>query len=140
MHPPIHILAVEDDEIDVELLQRNLQSQPLPVKLTVMRDALTALHYLQMQARQPLPDLPHLLLLDLNLPGMNGLTFLRTLRQDPVLQPIIVFVVTTSDLPRDQTAAYQAGIAGYVLKKNLPAFAPFLSTYCTLIEAPPFYG
>lgn len=135
--PPIHILAVEDDEVDAEFLQRHVRARATQYTLTVIPSSLEALHYLQTLVRQPFAHFPHLILLDLNLPGMDGLTFLRKLRQDPKLRYSIVFILTTSDLPSDKQAAYQAGVAGYVLKQNVSAFMQWLDTYCTLVEFPP---
>lgn len=132
---PIRILAVEDDEVDAEFLQRSFQARATSYTLTVMTDAPAALHYLRTEASSS-SLFPHLILLDLNLPGMDGLTFLRTLRQDPPISCPLIFVVTTSNLDSDKTAAYQAGVAGYVLKENITAFVQWLDTYCTLVEFP----
>ncbi|MEZ4870064.1 MAG: response regulator [Caldilineaceae bacterium] len=137
MRAPIHILAVEDDAVDAELLLRHFQSRSTQYTLTVEPNSLAALHYLRAQAARSLPAFPHLILLDLNLPGVNGLTFLRTLRQDPILRRLIVFILTTSNLDSDKAAAYQTGIAGYILKKNITTFLQWLDTYCALVKFPP---
>lgn len=137
VRPPIHILAVEDDWIDAEALQRHVQSRPARYTLTVMPTPRQALDYLQTQALHSPIRLPHLILLDLNLPGMDGLTLLRSLRQDPKLRRTIVFILTTSALLDDLDAAYQIGISGYVLKQNVTAFCRWLDEYCTLVEFPP---
>lgn len=136
MRPPIRILVVEDDAVDVELLQRAFPAEATAVTLTVMTDALAALRYLQRQATQAFPALPHLLLIDLNLPGVDGLTFLHTIRQDPRLQSIVVFIFTTSNLDSDKVAVYQAGAAGYVLKEKAAPFIEWLKLYCALVEFP----
>ena len=134
---PIHILAVEDDEVDAEFLQRHVQAQSPQYTLTVIPTPLEALRYLHSLAAQPSAHFPHLILLDLNLPGMNGLTFLHTLRQDPKLRRSVVFILTTSDLPSDKQAAYQAGVAGYVLKQNVREFMQWLDIFCEMVEFPP---
>lgn len=135
MYNPIHILAVEDDEVDAEFLQRTLQQQRIAYQLTVVADGDQAIRYLQDQVEKLL--LPHLILLDLNLPGMDGITFLRALRQDPSLQHVLVFILTTSNLASDKVAAYQFGAAGYIHKVNVHPFVQWLNTYCTLVEFPP---
>lgn len=134
MCSPVHILAVEDDDVDAECLQRYFQKKDR-YQLTVVTDGLTALQTLREQARQSSRFCP-LILLDLNLPIMDGLSFLEAIRQDPALQRHIVFILTTSNLPTDKSAAYAAGVAGYVLKSNISDFLPLLDTYCSLIEFP----
>lgn len=132
---PIHILAIEDDEVDAECLQRHFQRKGDRYQLTVVNDGLKALQTLREQDVYP-PYQPHLILLDLNLPMMDGLSFLAAIRQDPALQQHIVFILTTSNLPTDKSAAYATGVAGYVLKSNISDFLPLLDTYCTLVEFP----
>lgn len=135
MRLPIRVLAIEDDDVDAEGLQRHFQKQENRYHLTIVTDGLKALQTLRGQVPGCACH-PHVILLDLNLPIMDGLSFLETIRQDPALQQAIVFVLTTSNLPTDKSAAYKAGVAGYVLKNNIDGFLQLLDTYCTLIEFP----
>jgi len=114
----LHLLLVEDDAIDAEVIERALGGANAHFSLTVVQDGAAALQWLRSQAGQH-PPRPYLILLDLNLPCMNGLEFLRELRQDSTLKRSVVFVLTTSDLPEDKLAAYEYQVAGYLLKSNL---------------------
>ena len=109
-HTPLHLLLIEDDEIDVELIQRTLRGAA--VTLTVARNGLEALALLRETGAAQQPYFPGLILLDLNMPLMNGLAFLRALRADPRLRRCIVFVLSSSDLDSDKLAAYNYHVAG----------------------------
>jgi CheY-like chemotaxis protein len=73
-----------------------------------------------------------LILLDLNMAGMNGLEFLQALRADPLLQHHVVFVWTTSDSCRDREAAYAHHVAGYVLKSSSDVRHAYMSQLVAL--------
>jgi CheY-like chemotaxis protein len=81
-----------------------------------------------------------LILLDLNMPRMDGIEFLKELRKDEELKKSIVFIMTTSDADEDKVKAYNLGVAGYILKSN-PANAfleatALLDTYWRVVEFP----
>jgi len=115
----VRILLVEDDTIDVMAIQRALQQLKIANPLIIARDGVEALEFLRGgPERAPLPR-PHLILLDLNLPRMNGIEFLETLRSDAALQDVVVFVLTTSSADADRVAAYRLNIAGYMVKSDL---------------------
>lgn len=118
LNSPFHLLLVEDDEIDVELIERALSKAGSTVSLTVAENGLEALNLLRREGEQR-PFFPALILLDLNMPLMNGFAFLRALREDVRLRRCIVFVLTSSDLDRDKLAAYHYNVAGYMLKSDL---------------------
>ena len=89
------------------------------------------------------PEVPlerRIILLDLNMPKMNGIEFLRELRADPVLGLIPVIVLTTSDEDRDKVEAFQLNVAGYIVKPvTLAHFIETMATlnkYWTLSEIP----
>jgi CheY-like chemotaxis protein len=114
----VHILQVEDDAVDVMALQRALQQRQMTNPLTVARDGIEALEILRGgPAHTPLPR-PYVILLDLNLPRMNGFEFLHALRTDAALRQAIVFVLTTSQADEDRLAAYQFNVAGYMVKSG----------------------
>src|SRR5215212_3654714 len=99
------ILLIEDDEVDAEAVGRALRQQQLANPLIHAPDGLCALDLLRGRPGEaPLPK-PYIILLDMNMPGMNGLEFLRELRQDPALAESVVFVVTSSTNPQDKLAA-----------------------------------
>lgn len=116
----MHILIVEDEELDVIALQRAFKKHNVCFPTTVTSDGAEALSVLR--GEDPLRELitePVLILLDINMPRMNGVEFLAELRNDSYLKRIPVFVLTTSDEHRDIQAAYRLGISGYTLKQNV---------------------
>lgn len=109
------ILLVEDDELDVISVQRSLRKLDHPYQLETAYNGVEALEILQQSrdANRPLPDI---ILLDLNMPKMNGIEFLKILRNDDQLKEIKVFVMTTSGDESDRRATEQMGVSGYVIK------------------------
>jgi CheY-like chemotaxis protein len=115
----VNILVVEDDTIDVMALQRAFRQLNITNPLTVARDGVEALTSLRGGgAEQPPLPRPYLILLDLNLPRMNGIEFLTALRADAVLRDAVVFVLTTSNAAEDRLASYRLNMAGYIVKSN----------------------
>lgn len=136
---PIHILLVEDDEIDVEIVQRAFQKQQINHPIVHASNGHEALQILRGADNYPCLPQPYLILLDINMPRMNGIEFLQMLRQDVTLKWSIVFVLTTSNQEADKIAAYNEQIAGYFLKSNdeaLLGFINLLDGYARLIEFP----
>lgn len=114
----LNILLVEDDELDVMNLRRAFKKNNILNPLYVAGNGVEALEMLRGQDGQA-PEYPRdrrIILLDLNMPKMNGIEFLRELRDDPALRPIPVIVLTTSDEEGDKVDAYQLNVAGYLLK------------------------
>lgn len=138
---PVHILLVEDDEVDAEAIVRAFRKQKIQHPITIVPDGFEALNVLRGEAGHSLLPSPYLILLDLNMPRMNGIEFLHILRQDPELCCSIVFVLTTSDSNKDKLAAYNAQIAGYLLKQqageNFVNLMDMLNVYWRIIEFPP---
>ncbi len=112
----IQILLVEDDEVDREAIQRAFSDARIANAITVAGDGVEALEILRGNAeRRALPK-PYTILLDLNMPRMDGLKFLEQLREDPNLCGSVVFVLTTSERGEDIISAYKHKVAGYILK------------------------
>ncbi len=137
----INILLVEDDEVDVMNVQRAFKKNHINNKLHVAGNGLEALALLRGDgAFEKITPRPKIILLDLNMPKMNGIEFLQELRNDPEFESISVFVLTTSGDERDIVAAYKLNVAGYILKPvELDNFIQALSTldlYWSLIEMP----
>lgn len=115
----LNILLVEDDVIDVKNVQRAFEKLNIINPLTIASDGLQALEFLRGgNGRKKI--VPGLILLDINMPRMNGLEFLRMLRSDPELCLITVVVLTTSNEERDIVEAYQFNVAGYIVKPVMP--------------------
>ena len=114
----IRILHVEDEDLDVEALARSFAKMGIGNEIVVARDGIEALEILRGGNGREALSRPFVILLDLNLPRMNGLEFLEELRGDPALSDIVVFVLTTSESPRDIRGAHEHHVAGYITKDN----------------------
>ncbi|MEM9680100.1 MAG: response regulator [Bacteroidota bacterium] len=107
----LNILLIEDDIIEVMKLKRASASLYLNHNITEANNGEEALKILEDK-----DNLPHIILLDLNMPKVNGIEFLKILKADDQLQFIPTIVLTTSSNQRDLLECYKIGIAGYVLK------------------------
>ncbi|MEM6835637.1 MAG: response regulator [Cyanobacteria bacterium P01_C01_bin.120] len=138
----VNILLVEDDEVDVMNVKRAFQRNRITNPLFVAGNGLEALAMLrgQHEAGSNLPDTRRIILLDINMPKMNGIEFLQELRQDQRLAMTPVVVLTTSDEDQDRIEAYKLNVAGYILKPvTFSSFAEVmaaLNRYWTLCEMP----
>ncbi|MGE5656824.1 MAG: response regulator [Actinomycetota bacterium] len=128
----IHLLLVEDDEVDVMNIRRAFKKNNIINPLYVATNGLEALVMLRgSNGRAPvIPPQRRLVLLDLNMPKMNGIEFLRELRLDDKLKSIPVIVLTTSNEDRDKVEAYNLNVAGYILKPV--TFSNFVEAIATL--------
>jgi DNA-binding NarL/FixJ family response regulator len=106
------LLLVEDDEVDVLSVRRTLAQLRANLTLQVAKNGEEALAWL----RSPGHALPFLVLLDINMPRMNGHEFLAEVRRDPKLQALSVVVLTTSQHEADRERLYKVGIMAYLLK------------------------
>jgi len=137
----VNILLVEDDEVDVMNVKRAFKKNNIANPLFVAGNGLEALEFLRGNGgASPIPKERRLILLDLNMPKMGGIEFLRELRNDPELRPTPVVVLTTSNDDRDRVEAYNLNVAGYILKPvTLTNFIETMATlnkYWTLSEFP----
>jgi len=138
----LNILLVEDDALDVMNVQRAFKKNNVLNPLFVAGNGLEALDMLR-GIDGKAPEVPldrRIILLDLNMPRMNGIEFLWELRGDPLLNLIPVIVLTTSGEDRDKVEAFQLNVAGYILKPvTLAHFIETMATlnkYWTLSEIP----
>ncbi|MBD2157409.1 response regulator [Leptolyngbya sp. FACHB-16] len=137
-----NILLVEDDEVDIMNIKRAFSKNKIANPLYVARNGLEALDMLRgINGQAPtIPDTRRLILLDLNMPKMNGIEFLTELRQTPELAFTPVVVLTTSGEDKDRVEAYRFNVAGYILKPV--TFGSFvevmvaLNKYWALCEMP----
>lgn len=133
----LNILLVEDDSVDVMNVRRAFQKNNIANPLYVASNGVEALAMLRSNA---VPAGRRLVLLDLNLPRMNGIEFLTALRADPDLRSTIVVVLTTSNEERDKIQAYNLNVAGYLLKPvtfhSFVELMAALNKYWTLVELP----
>jgi CheY-like chemotaxis protein len=113
---PVTVLVVDDDKVDVAAVRRSFAALHIGNPIVVATNGIEALEFLRgANNRTKLPQ-PHIVLLDLNMPRMNGVEFLQELRADADLNGTIVFVLSTSDAPDDRRDCYERHISGYLLK------------------------
>lgn len=133
----LNILLVEDDDVDVMNVRRAFKKNNIRNPLWTAGNGVEALEILR---GGEIPANRRLILLDLNMPRMTGIEFLKELRQDPELGATPVVVLTTSDAERDRVDAYKLNVAGYILKPvTLTNFVEAMATlnkYWTLVELP----
>lgn len=135
----VTLLLVEDNDVDIEAVRRGLSSHRIANPLRVARDGVEALELLR-SVDDPFPS-PFLVLLDLNMPRMNGIEFLAEIRRDPRLRGTVVFVLTTSNAEEDKVEAYDLNVAGYILKSEVGdgfvKLVAMLDRYWRIVEMPP---
>ncbi len=139
--PSVDLLLIDDDEVDAMALERALKRRDQPHTLHVETDGVTALKRLRaVRGVLPLPR-PLVILLDLALPRMHGLDVLKELRRDPTLRHHVVFVLSTSEDPRDVADAYAGQAAGYLPKGRLgedwDGLVDLLDAYLRIAVLPP---
>ncbi len=124
-----HILLVEDSRADAMIVERALRESKVAHRLTVIRDGRLALDYLfgLNGGSESADHGPDLILLDLNLPGLDGCQVLTQIKSDPSLRMIPVLILTTSHREEDVVKTYMAGANTYIPK---PAEYP---SYCELV-------
>lgn len=130
----VNVLLVEDNDIDAEGVARAFARHRIANPVHRAVDGVDALEKLRAGA---VPK-PLLILLDLKLPRMSGLEFLRELRATPEFHDTVVFVLTTSKADEDKTASYAQHIAGYMVKSEVGAgflrLVELLGAYWRVVE------
>jgi two-component system, chemotaxis family, response regulator Rcp1 len=113
---PLQLLLVEDNTADTRLFEEVLREGPYAFRLNVVRDGASALRYMRQEAEYSHASRPDLVLLDLNLPGMDGRTVLAEVRSDPTLNGIPVIIFTGSPLDEDVLFAFNFRAEGFLRK------------------------
>lgn len=114
---PLRVLLVEDDEIDRECLERLFRKLDLKIELSFAHDGLAAVQMLGLQKEQVNnTSMPDLILLDINMPKMNGLEVLETLAENDIIGQTKIVMLTTSDREQDIQDAAKFGIDSYLVK------------------------
>ncbi len=134
------ILLIEDDDVAAESVLRGLTKMNVSFPVVWAEDGQVALDVLRGQDPARRVPRPRVMLLDLNMPRMNGFEFLQQLRADPALADDVVFVLTTSDTDLDRQRAYHEQVAGYMVKAAVgPQFAKLaqlLQSYQSAVRLP----
>lgn len=133
----VTILVVDDDRVDVMAVRRAFRLSGLDNAMVFAADGIEALEKLRDGKSVPRP---FLVLLDLNMPRMNGIEFLDAARKDPNLCDSVVFVLTTSKDMMDKRKAYSRNVAGYIVKEDTREgyinTAGLLESYARVVELP----
>lgn len=116
MNKVVNILLVEDDNLDVIDLQRSLDKMNILHKTHVAKNGEEAINFLKGEGRETFDSKPDVILLDLNMPKMNGFEFLNVVRSTDSWKDLKVFIVTTSEERVDKEAAKKLGVSGYIVK------------------------
>ncbi len=134
------ILLVEDDDLDVEATRRAFTKAKIANPIVHANNGEEALDVLRGDNGKEKLARPYIILLDLNMPRMNGIEFLEHIRDDEELADSIVFILTTSDAHEDQWAAYKKQVAGYIVKNNVGTdflkLISLLEHYWKVVELP----
>ncbi len=126
------ILLVEDDDVAAEAVQRSFAKAGLNISIVVAENGQVALDIIHNKHESLIVEKPFVVLLDLNMPVMNGFEFLDIIRKDKELCDIVVFILTTSNDDSDRSRAYHNNVAGYMVKS---AVGPQFSKLSKLLEA-----
>lgn len=137
----VNILLVEDDIVDIMNVQRAFKKNNIINPLHIAHNGTEALDMLRgTGSKEKLDPTPKIVLLDINMPQMNGIEFLRELRKDEELSSLHVFIMTTSSDDNDKWNAYQLNVAGYILKplsfEKFLGSVSILNNYWKLCELP----
>ncbi|SEO23998.1 Response regulator receiver domain-containing protein [Nitrosospira multiformis] len=130
------ILLVEDDQVDTMTVMRALKEIHVTNKTVHRENGEDALNYLEGETN----DKPCLILLDLNMPIMNGIEFLQAVKDDDRFRRIPVVVLTTSNEQQDKLNSFNLGVAGYMGKpvdyRKFVEVMRSIDTYWTISEMP----
>ena len=130
------VLYIEDDEIDVINMEEAFAELRIANPLKLAGNGVEGLAYLRDEQREK----PCVILLDLNMPKMGGIEFLREVKSDPILRRLPVVVLTTSQEESDKIESYDLGVAGYMVKpvgdSKFKEVIKTIEMYWTLSETP----
>jgi CheY-like chemotaxis protein len=136
----VTVMLVDDDDVAIEGVLRSFRKHEVPCRMVTAGDGGEALAILSGRHPRKQVETPVIVLLDLNMPGMDGFQFLDALRADPDLRRTVVFVLTTSAREQDRCRAYDGHVAGYMVKSAVgPQFArlaDFIGKYARTQELP----
>ena len=135
----LNLLLVEDDRVDQLAMKKALEKADMAANLILAEDGSEGLKNLRRLSRAKVRSCT-IVVLDLNLPRMNGLEFLKAVRTDEKLKETIVFILSTSEDPKDLSHAYDFNIAGYIVKQagrdGYEELVNFLDGYQELVRLP----
>jgi CheY-like chemotaxis protein len=120
----LSVLIVEDDDVATESITRSLRKVAPDINLVYAEHGKVAIEILENKHPSRTLTTPYVVLLDLNMPVMNGFEFLEYVRDSSSLQDTVIFILTTSNDDNDRSRAYDNNVAGYMVKSAVgPQFA-----------------
>jgi CheY-like chemotaxis protein len=139
-HAQFNLLLIDDDDMDAKALIRALRRERVASNIVRAVNGIEAMDMLKgRNGKAKLPS-PSILLIDLNMPRMNGLELVQEIRKDEELRRSIVFILSTSKREEDKVAAYDLNIAGYIAKAtaggDLRSLVSLLDAYSRVVELP----
>ena len=145
MSPPngiksVTVLLVEDDDFDAKLFVRGFQKAKIANPVRRVVDGVEALEVLHGTNGKQKIQAPFVLVVDLNMPRMNGIQLIKAIRADPALRRSIIFVLTTSKSEEDKVASYDLNVAGVIVKdtagQDFMNVMTLFDTYWHVVELP----
>ena len=137
---PLSILLVEDDDGDAMAIRRAFRTMNVANQIARAVDGIEALDMLKGTNGKTKISPPFILLVDINMPRMNGIQFIEAVRADEDLQRSIAFVLTTSKRDADKIAAYNLNVAGYIVKetagRDFLSLTGLIESYWRIVEMP----
>jgi CheY-like chemotaxis protein len=136
----LNILLVEDDDGDARAVQRAFQKAKIANPIVRAVDGIEALDVLRGSNGKIKLSSPNLLLVDINMPRMNGIQLVKAMREDKDLRQTVAFILTTSKRDEDKMAAYELNVAGYILKstagQDFLNLVGLVDAYWRIVELP----
>ena len=137
---PLNILLVEDDDGDAKAMERAFVKARIANPIVRVVDGVDALDLLKgTNGKVKMPS-PNILIVDLNMPRMNGLQLVQAIRADEEIRQAIVFVLTTSKREEDKMAVYNLNVAGYIVKatagQDFLRLVDLMNCYWRIVELP----
>lgn len=143
-YAPVEILLVEDNPQDLEMTQRALRKANLANRIQVARDGVEAIEFIFCQgphAGRKIEDMPHVILLDLKLPRIDGLEVLKRVKSDVRTRSIPIVMLTSSKEQNDVVESYRLGVNSYIVKpvhfEDFVTALQQLGMYWLLLNQPP---
>jgi len=126
-HHKVTILLIDDDTLDIKMARRSLKGLGIKNPLVELKDGLNALEFITANISENQADNPYLILLDLNMPRMDGFDFLKAMKEHDLLRYSTIIVLTTSNDENDRNLALELGAKAIINKKNVsPNMNPVL--------------
>lgn len=136
----VNVLIVDDDDVDAKGITRAFAKAKIVNPIFRAKDGIEALEILKGDNGKEKLSAPYILLVDINMPRMGGIEFVKNLRGDKELKSSIVFILTTSKVEEDINSAYDLNVAGYCVKEHIGRdfmqLVTMLDHYWRVIELP----